>query len=263
MSTDTIVQDLIINTLTKEDFENLGDNASDTELYLVEDDTSDYLTSGDDQDVTGLITFLNTRFQTKTDFSETEETENFLEFSRIIDSQDNRIGLESINKRTDGGVYRFIRADQNTGDNKGKYCGLGMVIYENGTARMYYSCNGTVTIPDTGNSIPNMDKVNSRIKTLAVTEFGNNYIKFGNNAYAQWKKESYTAARDHSATVTFPKPFTSAPIVVGIPELSAIDTNPNVACGVNSVTTTNFKYRCYGYGSSDKSDGFFWIAIGK
>lgn len=263
MSTDTIVQDLIINTLTKEDFENLGDNASDTELYLVEDDTSDYLTSGDDQDITGIKTALNTMRQTKTNFSEAQTSKSVFTDYRIIDSENNMIGYNEIRKEPNGGIYRVLECVQNIGDYKDCFCGIGMCILENGTSRLYMSSNGTVTIPDTGNSIPTMDKVNSRIKTLAVTEFGNNYIKFGNNAYAQWKKESYTAARDHSATVTFPKPFTSAPIVVGIPELSAIDTNPNVACGVNSVTTTNFKYRCYGYGSSDKSDGFFWIAIGK
>ena len=72
---------------------------------------------------------------------------------------------------------------------------------------------------------------------------------------------TWSAARSHTQTITFPEAFSSVPTVVCTAiGVDAVHTS-NI-CGLAEVTATSFTVAVYGFGSNDKSIGVHWIAIG-
>ena len=72
---------------------------------------------------------------------------------------------------------------------------------------------------------------------------------------------TWSAARSHTQTITFPEAFSSVPTIVCTAiGVDAVHTS-NI-CGLTEVTTTGFKFAVYGFGNNDKSIGAHWVAIG-
>ena len=66
------------------------------------------------------------------------------------------------------------------------------------------------------------------------------------------------------ASVTFPKPYASAPVVVvGFETASTAGTFGRCSVAVVSATATGFTLRFFNGDSSNRNPGFTWIAAGK
>lgn len=72
---------------------------------------------------------------------------------------------------------------------------------------------------------------------------------------------TWSAARSHTQTITFPEAFNFVPTVV-CTAIGVDRSHTSNICGLIEVTTTGFKFAVYGFGSNDKSIGAHWIAIG-
>ena len=73
---------------------------------------------------------------------------------------------------------------------------------------------------------------------------------------------SWSAARSHTQTITFPVAFVSVPTLV-CTAIGVDNSHASNICGLIEVTTAGFTFAVYGYGNNDKSIGMHWIAIGE
>lgn len=216
MPTDTEVSQLVINTMTEDQYVEKAnaDQVSDTELYLT-DDTDDYVTTNTIQDITAEKSFISDSSRTTPvvircidlDTSVTPSTSQWrhLEF---YDKNYVRLGALEINQDTNNN--HTIQIVATNPSNVG--AALSVSVKADGSKHTY---------------APPAAGVNSIVTTITASNTG---VKLGNGYIINW---GFGAT---NATCTFAVPFSNTNYVVAL----ASDSSGGFPY-YSAKTTTNFK----------------------